>query len=159
MKDKVTSYTTLTMLIVKETRIERNLSQASMADRCSKRPNAWAKIENGTTTFSLDSFFLSCNALATPPAVFMNAVDRYAVFLSQHGWSVLKQQLPEDEDKLLKEAKKYYASEYHKNNSEGFRWDSNSVLNTPLQVFGGVQVSNVFKYAVDDDFRKTVDNQ
>jgi len=52
-EDKLTSLETITLLILKEIRLERQIHQAQVAERCGKTASAWSKLENGENSLSL----------------------------------------------------------------------------------------------------------
>ena len=56
-ENKVSSFSTIVLLLLKELRLERNIHQAHIADYCDKTPSAWNKIESGKNTLSMEIFF------------------------------------------------------------------------------------------------------
>lgn len=54
---KVTSFSSMTLLLLKELRLERNLHQAQLAEICDKTPSSWTKIETGKSPLSMEIFF------------------------------------------------------------------------------------------------------
>jgi transcriptional regulator with XRE-family HTH domain len=153
---KVTNYTTITLLILKETRLERGIHQAHVAERCDKTPSAWSKIENGKTPFTMEMFFRACAALSTQPSVVMAATERYATFMSQHGWCVVHKQIDYEEDFLLKEAIEYYASAAFKARIPLPGWGQYATaLNSPIHNYDGtINIIDVFRFSLDPEFKK-----
>ncbi|EIZ1364044.1 helix-turn-helix transcriptional regulator [Vibrio parahaemolyticus] len=152
---KITSFTTITLLILRETRLERGVHQAQVAEKCDKTPSAWAKIETGKTTFTMEMFYRVCAALSTQPSVVMAAAERYATLLSQKGWVVLTKQL-ESEDQLLNEAHEYYASAGFKARVPLSGWGHHvTALNSPINNWDGtINIVDVFRFALDKDFKE-----
>lgn len=155
---KVTSFSTITLLLLKELRIERNMHQAQIADILGKTPSAWNKVESGKSPISFDSFFRICNGLRVSSSAVMAAVERYAALLGNSQWAVVSTEVDFNDDDLLKDAQEYYAS-------AGFQvrtrlinptvWIYNSVLNGPIyQPDGAITLAEVFLFSIDASFRK-----
>lgn len=151
---KVTTFSTISLVLLKELRLERGIHQAQIADACDKTPSAWTKIETGKSPLSMEIFFRVCNWLPVAPSAVLAATERYAALLSQNNWSVISKQLDFAEDLLLKEAQDYYSSSGFRSrtiHSLGF----NSVLNGPIYNLNGtVTISSVFWFALDPAFKK-----
>ena len=60
---KITKFTTILLLILKECRLERNIHQAVIADGMGKSANAFTKIETGSTALQMDTFLSYCKTL------------------------------------------------------------------------------------------------
>lgn len=150
----------ITLLVLKEVRLEKNFQSAYLAERVGKSPSAWAKIENGKTSFSMDTLFLASTALWVTPSSVVAAAERYSQFLGQQGWAILQGTLSAEEDTLLTEAQKYYDSPMFKQRMTpmqggGFIWNF-GILNSPaFNLDGSVQVADVFRFVVDKGFRET----
>ena len=146
-----TCMSSLTMIILKEVRLERYIKQTDIALACEKRsPSAWAKIETGRTPLSLDMLFGACAYLQLPPSVLFSATERYMTLLRQYGWTVGPMALDSNEDHLLNESAQYY-------NSPGFKNKlmlPHSVLYGP-PLFGAAEgLVPVFRFCLDPQFKK-----
>ena len=150
--NKVTSFSTIVLLLLKELRLERNIHQAHIADACDKTPSAWNKIESGKNPLSMEVFFRVCQAFQISPSSILATAERYRTLFSQHGWEIMSKNLDFNEDLLLKEASEYYSS-------AGYRARiSNtllSVLNGPFYNQNGtVTISEVFQFVLDENFKQ-----
>ena len=154
-EEKVTSLTTISLILLKETRLERGIHQAQLAEKCNKTPSAWGKIETGKTTFTMEMFYCVCSALNTPPSAVMAATERYANLFIQNGWAVLNSQL-ESEDLLLNEAQEYYRSEGFKVRPPfTFYSGRGMALHGPIYMPNGqIDVNDVFRFALDGAFKE-----
>lgn len=158
-KNFTTCMPSITLLVLKEVRLEKNFQSAYLAERVGKSPSAWAKIENGKTSFSMDSLFSASTALWVNPSSVVAAAERYSQFLGQQGWAILQGTLPAEEDTLLTEAQNYYDSAMFKQRMTpmqgNFLWNF-GILNSPaFNLDGSVQVADVFRFIVDHNFRET----
>ncbi|MGY0794285.1 helix-turn-helix domain-containing protein [Azospirillum argentinense] len=150
----------LTLLVIKEVRLERGIQSAYLAEQVHKSPSAWAKIENGKSTFSMDSLFLAARALWIQPSMIISAVERYATFLGQNGWAVVHNSLSSEDDNLLIEAQRYYESPGFKRRIQPtfgqpvYNGFGVSVLNSPVFFHdGSIRFVDVFRFIVDERFR------
>ena len=153
-EEKITSLTAISLILLKETRLERGIHQAQLAEKCNKTPSAWGKIETGKTTFTMEMFYCVCSALNTPPSSVMAAAERYANLFIQNGWAVLNSQL-ESEDLLLNEAQEYYRSEGFKARPPFSLFsDRGMALSGPINMPNGqLDISDVFRFALDMEFK------
>jgi transcriptional regulator with XRE-family HTH domain len=158
--EKTTCLSTLTLLVIKELRLERMVHSASMADKVGKSPSAWAKIETGKSSFPMDSLFQAASALWTPPSFIISAAERYSGLLGQNGWGILHSSISVEEDDLLNEAQKYYNSpgfkrKSHRQNIQ-FAYSNSmiSVLNSPIfNLDGSIQLIDLFRFVLDESFK------
>jgi transcriptional regulator with XRE-family HTH domain len=147
---KVTTFTSITILLLREVRLEQGLHQAQIADMLSATPSAWTKIEAGKSALSLENLFRVCNGLRIPPSTLMAAMERYATLMAENGWAVISTQLGFDDDALLKEAQEYYSSAGFRGRAP-LRW---GVLNGPTRNFdGSITPAEVFAFALDANFK------
>lgn len=114
MDNKVTKFTTILLLILKECRLERNVHQAVIADFMGKSANAITKIETASTSLQMDVFLSYCKALSISPAAVMATAERYMALFASLGWNVVGSSVSDDEDELLLHAQKYYLSSLYK---------------------------------------------
>lgn len=151
-ESKVTTFSSITICLLREVRLEQGLHQAQIADMLSVTPSAWTKIESGKSALSQESLYRVCNGLRIPPSTLMAAMERYATLLADNRWAVISTQLGFDDDALLKEAAEYYAS-------PGFRWRNQirwGVLNGPMRNFdGSITPAEVFAFALDAGFKNS----
>ncbi|HHF3072200.1 TPA: helix-turn-helix domain-containing protein [Vibrio diabolicus] len=154
-ENNVTTFSSITLLIIKELRLERNIHQAQVADMCDKTPSAWTKIETGRSPLPMEMFFRVCNGLQVSPSAVLATMERYATLLSQNGWGVISKQLDFNEDQLLKEAQEYYASPGFRSRVSFPALTYNSVLNGPVYNLDGTVTPNpVFLFALNANFKE-----
>lgn len=163
MDEKVTCYNSILLLILKELRLEKNIPSAYIAEQLNRSPSSWTKIENGKSAFPMDCLFQAARALWTPASTIIMATERYATLLSQHQWAVLQSPLKPEDDSVLQVAQNYYDSPGFKNQNQELRasWVNPkvSVSNSPLFYQDGtVQITDLFRYIVDNEFKKNYDN-
>jgi transcriptional regulator with XRE-family HTH domain len=153
---KVTSFLSITLLLLKELRLERNVHQAQVAEGCGKTPSSWTKIETGKAQFSMENFFKVCRVLSVTPSSVLTTAERYAALLSQNGWAVLTQQLEFGDDLLLNDAQDYYLTSGYRNRVLPQSWSQNiSVLNGPVyNLDGTINLIDVFRFSLDEQFKK-----
>lgn len=158
--EKSTCMSGLTLLVLKELRLERGIQSAYIAEHVGKSPSAWAKIETGKSAFPMDSLFQAARAIWTPASVIIGAVERYSTILGQSGWAILNSSLSAEDDLLLTEAQRYYDSAGFKRRFQpahghvGFTGFGISVLNSPIfYPDGSIQLIDVFRFILDDSFR------
>lgn len=127
---KITKFTTILLLILKECRLERNIHQAVIADGMGKSANAFTKIETGSTALQMDTFLSYCKSLNVSPSAVMATAERYVVLFSSLGWYISgsSEAINEDGDALLRYSQNYYASDLSKNRSIQDPW----ILNGPI---------------------------
>lgn len=162
--EKNTCLITLTLLMTKELRLEKGMQSAFMAEQIGKSPSAWAKIETGKSTFSMDSLFQVSRALWAPASSIVASAERYATLIGQHGWCVLNSTLGPEEDHLLSLAQDYYDSPGFKRRFMtetgygyvGFNPFGLSVLNSPASnLDGSSSIVDLFRFVLDEGFRQT----
>ena len=154
-ENKVTTISTITLLLLKELRLERNMHQANLADICDKTPSAWNKIEAGKSPLTMEVFFRICQAFPVSPSYVLATAERYASLFSQEGWGIMSKQLDFNDDLLLKEAHEYYSSSGFRARHPRQNWNMNvSILNGPFYNQNGtIEISEVFQFALDSKFK------
>lgn len=163
---KLTSLETITLLILKEIRLERQMHQAEVAERCGKTASAWSKIENGENSLSLYLFFQVCYALNVAPCDVIYITDHYACMMSNYHkmmsnyhtnkWCILFGNLENNSNDLLKLSSKYYSSPLFKNKLHTSNLGNDLfTLKIPIydQNYGYTSMIDVFRYALDPTFR------
>lgn len=151
---KVTTITSICVILLREVRAERGIHQAQVADWIGKTPSAWTKVEAGKSPLQFETFIRVCNSMQVPPSAAMAAAERYAALLSQNGWAVLTSELPFEEDGLLRKAQEYWASPGCRNQPTNLRGFT-SVLNGPIyNMDRSISLAAVFQFALDPEFEK-----
>lgn len=153
-QNKITTFSAITLILLKELRLERNIHQAQIADMCDKTPSAWTKIETGRSPLSMEMFFRVCGGLQVAPSAVLATMERYATVFSQNGWAVISKEIDFNEDLLLKEAQEYYSSPGYRSRTHlPLRYFS-SVLNGPMYNSNGTMtLIEVFWFALDSNFK------
>jgi transcriptional regulator with XRE-family HTH domain len=146
--NNITTLSSIILILLKELRIERNIHQAHLAERCGKTPSSWSKIESGKSSLTMELFLKICNAIPIQPSNVLATAENYSNLFAQQGWAILSQELSFNEDRLLQEVQKYYSSDNYKLRVPQIMWNLNiSVLNTPYYDNNGFLVMNdAFKF-------------
>ena len=156
---KITTFSSICVILLREVRMERGIHQAQLADWLGKTPSAWTKVESGKSPLSLDAFFRVCNAMQVMPSSVIAAAERYIPLfgntLNPERWVVL---FPEtgsvEQDNFLVAAQEYWSSPEGKN-QQVHRLGFNSILNGPIYGSDGrITVAPVFQFALDPSFRE-----
>ncbi|CAM3485611.1 HTH cro/C1-type domain-containing protein [Bordetella sputigena] len=151
---KITTITSICVILLREVRAERGIHQAQVADWIGKTPSAWTKVEAGKSPLQFETFIRVCNSMQVAPSAVMAAAERYAALLSQSGWAVLASELAFEEDGLLGQAQKYWASPGCRNQPTN-RWGFTSVLNGPIyNMDRSISLAAVFQFALDPVFQE-----
>lgn len=153
--NRVTSFSSITITVLRELRLERNIHQAQVADLFGQTPSAWAKIETGKSPLSLEALFKVCYGLQKTSSSVLAATERYATLFSQRRWGVVSTLLEVNEDSLLMETQRYYGSPGFKARQPSLGlWGPNSVLDGPSwNADGTLSLADVFRFALDPFFR------
>lgn len=138
---KLTNFTTILLLILKECRLERNVHQAIFAEMLGKSPSTINKVESGSAALQMDMFLSYCRVMNISPSYVLAAAERYAALFQSQGWNVATQSIETNEDLLLNEATEYYASSHYKQrmNSPFFTTLNGPIYYSNGQV-GGIEV-------------------
>lgn len=156
---KITTFSSICTILLREVRLERGIHQAQLADWLGKTASAWTKVETGKSPLSLDAFFRVCSAMQVMPSAVMATAERYTSLFgnafNQERWVVL---FPEagsvEEDDLLVAAQAYWASPEGRS-QQGKPMGFNSILNGPIYGSDGmITIAPVFQFALDPSFRK-----
>jgi transcriptional regulator with XRE-family HTH domain len=149
---KLTTMTSICVILLREVRAERGIHQAQVAEWIGKTPSAWTKVEAGKSPLQFEAFIRVCNSMQTAPSSVLAAAERYAALLSQNQWTVLSSELDFDQDELLSEAQKYWASPGCRNQPTN-RWFT-TVLNGPIyNLDRSITLASVFQFVLDPSFR------
>lgn len=159
IEPKITTIASLCVVLLREVRAERGIHQAQIADWIGKTPSAWTKVEAGKIPLQFETFIRVCQTMQVPGSVVMAAAERYTVLLSQRGWAVLSSELAFEDDELLRQAQKYWASPGCRNQAIN-RFNTPSVLNGPVyNMDSSITIANVFNFVLDDNFKEFQLNQ
>ena len=86
---KITTYTSICVILLRELRIERGIHQAQVADWIGKSPSAWTKVEAGKSPLQFETFARVCLSFQVQPSTVMAAAVRYSQLLRQHQCVIL----------------------------------------------------------------------
>ncbi|MEB2307659.1 helix-turn-helix domain-containing protein [Citrobacter braakii] len=153
---KITTYSTICMIILRELRIERGVHQAQVADWIGKTPSAWTKVEAGKSPLQFETFVRVCFSFQVQPSTVMATAERYAALLRQYQWAVLATDLNLGEDLLLSRAQEYWGSPgFRVSSTTPAGWGMPSVLNGPLYNHDRtITLASSIRFALDESFRE-----
>lgn len=152
-ESKITTITSICVILLREVRTERGIHQAQVADWIGKTPSAWTKVEAGKSPLQFETFIRVCNSMQVMPSAVMATAERYAALLSQNGWAVLSSELDFNEDSLLHQAQEYWVSPGCRSVNSN-RWNFTSVLNGPIyNMDNSISLAAVFQFVLDPTFR------
>lgn len=154
-ESKITTLTSICIILLREVRTERGIHQAQIADWIGKTPSSWTKVEAGKSPLQFETFLRVCNSMNVMPSAVMATAERYAALLSSQnsGWVVIASE--PDEDALLHLAQEYWASPGCRNVTSN-RWNFTSVLNGPIYNQNQtITLAAVFQFALDPAFRNS----
>lgn len=138
--EKIASFTTIILLLLKGERIRVGMHQAMMGERCHRTPSAWGKIESGKTTLTMDIVCRACEALNVKMSDLMIRAEECENYLTERGWHVGYVD-EESSDLLLKLGKEYF--------------DSKGVKSRPRMY---MDYSDVFRFSTDEEFKEEMLN-
>jgi len=95
-----TSMTSITLLVIREYRLARKLSQKYIAEFLGKQTSAYCKIENGNSSLSFSDFIKICQSLKVNPSDLLQEVSVYSLRLSSKGWLILDNLSTKDDEVL-----------------------------------------------------------
>lgn len=154
---KITTITSICVILLREVRTERGIHQAQVADWIGKTPSAWTKVEAGKSPLQFETFIRVCYSLQVTPSAVMATAERYASLFSRSGWAVLTSEL-DSEDSLLRLAQEYWALPDYRNGMAN-HWGFTSILNTPIyNMDHTTYIAPVFRFALDPAFRDSQRN-
>ncbi len=152
--EKITTHVSICVILLRELRVERGIHQAQVADWIGKTPSAWTKIESGKSPLQFETFIRVCNSMQVPPSTVMATAERYAALLSQNGWAVLTSELDFDEDELLRQVQRYWASPGCRSSQSTPYGFKPSVLSGPIYgPLGLFIIAPVFQFVIDPVFQ------
>jgi len=159
-EEKVTTASSILVILLREVRMERRLHQAQIADAIGKTASAWTKIEAGKSPLSLEVFLRVCNVMQVAASAVMATAERYAAILGNrwnhpdgNHWSIIFTEIELKDDHLLSYAQEYWASPgFRKQTANHFVF--HSILNGPINNCDGTMtIAPVFQFALDPAFR------
>lgn len=144
--NKLTNFTTILLLILKECRLERNVHQAIFAEMLGKSPSTINKVESGSAALQMDMFLSYCRVMSISSSSVFATAERYTALFQSQGWNVATQSIETNEDLLLNEAAEYYASAHYK---QRMNYPFFTTLNGPVYYSNGqVNGLEVFMFAL-----------
>lgn len=156
-KDKLTSVTSIYIIILRELRTERNLHQAQVAEWLGRTQSSWTKIETGKSPLSFETFIRVCYSFQVMPSAVLATAERYMNLFTQDGWVILTSDLESNQDDLLLSFAQEYWSTPDSRNIQLNSWGFMSVLNGPIYNNDGtVKIAPVFQFALDPVYRNTL---
>jgi len=151
---KITTITSICVILLREVRAERGIHQAQIADWIGKTPSAWTKVEAGKSPLQFETFVRVCYSMQVMPSAVMGTAERYATLLNNSGWAVLNSELDSSDDALLSEAQEYWGSPGCRSATQN-RWGYMSILNGPTyNQDQTVNIAPVFQFALDPMFKQ-----
>lgn len=97
---KITCYTTVLGITLRELREQQGLTQAKMAECVGMTSVGWGKLERGMSALSVENLALATKHLKTRPSTLLALVEERISQLENQGWTV-KEQRVGDEDGLI----------------------------------------------------------
>lgn len=77
---------TLSLMVLKSLRAERNMPQQYIAEHLNKTTSAWTKIENGQSPLTMDVFCLVCSLVQVHPSQVIYQSEHIATYLARAGF-------------------------------------------------------------------------
>ncbi|HCR4046626.1 TPA: helix-turn-helix transcriptional regulator [Citrobacter freundii] len=153
--EKITTFSSICLIILRELRVERGIHQAQVADWIGKTPSAWTKVESGKSPLHFELFIRVCFSFQVQPSAVMATAERYAALLRQYKWAVLATELNSNEDALLLLTQEYWGSPgFRAGNTPAGSWGY-SVLNGPLYNSDGtITLVSSIRFALDEKFKE-----
>ena len=150
---KITTITSICVILLRELRAERGIHQAQVADWIGKTPSRWSKVEAGNSPLQFETFVRVCNSFQIFPSAVMATAERYAALFIQKEWAVISSELESKDDVLMRQAQEYWVSPGGRNPLPR-QWMFTSVLNGPIyNLDNTLSIAAVFQFALDPDFR------
>lgn len=160
LETKTASFTNICLVLLRAVRIERDQTQAQVADMCSMTPSAWTKIETGKTPLSFEHLLRWCAGMCIQVSTIIATAERYTALMSDKWrqpdrikWTIVSLPLDIGEDDFLTLAHQYWSSPGFKSERRK-RIFFNSVLDGPTyHLDGSISIAPVFQFALDPSFR------
>jgi len=93
---KVTCYTTVLGLVLREQREKKGLSQQHMADAIGMTSVGWGKLEKGVSALTVENLARAASTLDIKTSTLMKLVEDLIAELQQHGWTVEEKRVEDD---------------------------------------------------------------
>ncbi|HAS6997436.1 hypothetical protein BBM50_03665 [Vibrio parahaemolyticus] len=156
MKDKNANFSTLSLIILKEIRLDRGIHQGVIADRIGKSPSAWTKIENGQSSLTFDVLIGACSALQIHPSHVTALIDKLIPLFAPYKFYFQVGTLSYEEDDLLRLASEYFNSKgYDELRTRPYERSSIENLGSP---FGFTSTPTIVRYCCEPEFKEWIDN-
>lgn len=92
-----TSKEMITLLLLKQYRLDKNMSQAAFAKELGMTRAGWGKIENNNTSLTMEMFFRVCDMHNTSPQRVLQRVNDHIKVLVDRGWTVSSESVEGDD--------------------------------------------------------------
>lgn len=93
---KITCYTTVLGLVLREQREQRGLSQQHMAEAVGMTSVGWGKLEKGVSALTVENLARAASTLGIKTSALMELVESLIVELQQQGWIVEEKRVEDD---------------------------------------------------------------
>lgn len=154
--DKNTNYSTLTLMIIREFRVNKGVHQGLIADRIGKTPSAWTKIENGKSALTFDVLIGACSVLGIHPSQVTALMDKLIPKFTVSKFYFQVGTITEEEDDLLSLISQYFNSKGYQKLKEGnnFEYTSIESFGSP---FGFAAEPTIVRYCCEPDYKEWID--
>ncbi|EMN7408035.1 helix-turn-helix domain-containing protein [Vibrio parahaemolyticus] len=153
--DKNANFSTLSLMILKEIRLDRGIHQGVIADRIGKTPSAWTKIENGQSSLTFDVLIGACSALQVHPSHVTALMDKLIPLFAPYKFYFQVGTLSYEEDDLLRLTSEYFNSKgYDALKTRFFERYSIESLGSP---FGFTSTPTIVRYCCEPEFKEWID--
>jgi len=93
---KVTCYTTVLGLVLREQREQRGFTQQHMAEAVGMTSVGWGKLERGVSALSVENLVRAASTLGIKASALMELVESLIAELQQQGWTVDEKRVEDD---------------------------------------------------------------
>lgn len=145
------NYSTLFLMIIKDTRMNRNINQRILASSANRSPSNWNKIENGQLSLNLDTIFQVCYAMNIRTSYVVQIMEMLLFELQTKNVFFYGGELDSSDDIILREMNRFYSSSGYENLV--LRNNFNSIedfYNNPRQLLS--MYPDVLRYILEEKF-------
>ena len=93
---KITCFTTILGLVLREEREKRRLSQLHMAESVGMTSVGWGKLEKGVSALTVENLAQAANTLGIKTSTLMERVETLITQLQEQGWTVEQKRVDDD---------------------------------------------------------------
>lgn len=93
---KITCFTTILGLVLREEREKRGLSQLHMAESVGMTSVGWGKLEKGVSALTVENLAQAANTLGIKTSTLMERVETLIAQLQEQGWTVEQKRVDDD---------------------------------------------------------------